>query len=111
MGKIVTINGKNYTERTIDNIVVDGQKLNGNFIPQLDNKEGEMVNLDINIKSLEEPGTFSISSNSNVEVENKSMGTKSINMHNNEESQVIEKETLMKKIIKSIINFLSKFIS
>ena len=104
MGKTLVVNGKTYSERTIDNIVVDGQIIKGNSIPKQSNKEGEMVNLDINIKSFQDNRTFEASSNESAEAG-------SLSLDNNDVKDIEEKETLKNKLIKEIIKFLNKFIA
>lgn len=106
MANTVVINGKVYTERTIDNIVVEGQTINGSLIPEEYAKEGELVTLDINIQSLKEQGTFEASSN----VKNKSAEVTNFSVSNEDVSEVLQKETLKNKFIKAIIKFLSRFI-
>lgn len=106
MANTVVINGKTYTERTIDNIVVEGQTINGSLIPEEYAKEGELVTLDINIESFQEQGTFQVSSN----VKNKSAEATNFSVSNEDVAEVSEKETLKNKFIKAIIKFLSRFI-
>lgn len=106
MSNIVIINGKTYTERIVDNIVVDGKTINGNAIPAEYSKPGEMVNLDINVKSIEDGGAFSISSTAVKE----DAKTLDVNLKSSAIESVTVKETWNNRLLRMIINFLSKFI-
>lgn len=109
MANTVVINGKVYTERTIDNIVVEGHTINGNLIPEEYSKEGELVTLDINIQSPQERGAFKATT---IESDESSVSTDfSVSSVSNESvGEVTQKETFKNKFIKAVIKFLSKFI-
>lgn len=109
MANTVVINGKVYTERTIDNIVVEGNTINGNLIPEEYSKEGELVTLDINIQSLQEQGAFKAATiESNESSESTDFSVSSVS--NESVGEVPQKETFKNKFIKAVIKFLSKFI-
>ena len=103
MGNKVIIDGKEYTERTISSIEIDGIKSNQQVIPPQSTKVGGTLNVTINLQEdkIEEPNL------------SKMEALKSNSVSSNEQSSVLEvdKSKEGNQWIKKIVNLIKKLFS
>lgn len=98
MANKININGKEYSEREIKTVVINGIEQSSNVISSINNKGGENISVDL---------TVSTEGNKQSTVEAQDVKTMQ-SIENTNVKENLPKESRINKIFKSIKNFIKK---
>jgi Mg2+/citrate symporter len=109
MNDKVVIDGKEYTQRSVSNLNMDGVQIDGNIIPQGLNGEDGVMNVTINLAEDEPENTQQLNSQENEDKGNISEIEYNENEDNiSEDVQNKETKSWVRKIIASLKKIITK---